>query len=445
MAGFRLTPRQTEAYEVLASPATHVMLFGGSRSGKTFLALRAIAIRALKAPGSRHAVLRFRFNAVKASVVLDTWPKMMALCFPTVPHELNKTDWYASIGDSQVWFGGLDDKERTEKILGQEYATIFLNECSQIPFASRNIAVTRLAQKAMTRIEGQAPKPLALKMYYDENPPDKGHWTYRLFIQKLDPETRMPIPNPEAYAAIQVNPQSNVENLPPTYLAELAGLSGRMRRRFLEGEFREANPAALFPDEHIDRWRVVDTALPDMQRIVVAVDPSGSGDTDNADNDAIGIVVAGLGTDGNGYVLEDLTVKAGPATWGRVVTNAYDRHAADLVVAEVNYGGAMVRHVVQAARPRTPFQEVRASRGKAVRAEPIASLVETGKVRFVGRFNELEEELAGFTTNGYIGDGSPNRADAFVWAMSALFPGMVRDESKIDISKYLPKHGIGIG
>src|SRR6185369_3378956 len=100
-------------------------------------------------------------------------------------------------------------------------------------------------------------------------------------------------------------------------------------------------------EEFIDRWRVLDGKLPDMQRIVVAVDPSGSGDADNADNDAIGIVVVGLGTDGNAYVIEDATVKAGPAVWGGIVASAYDRHEADIVVAEGNFGGAMVERVIQ--------------------------------------------------------------------------------------------------
>lgn len=438
---FNLTPRQVEANRVLAGTAAHTMLFGGSRSGKTFLILRAIATRALKAPGSRHAVLRFRFNAVKSAIVYDTWPKMMELCYPDVPTSINKTDWFAQVGDSQVWFGGLDDKDRTEKILGQEYATIFLNECSQIPWASRNIAVTRLAQRVPVKVDGMAPHDLALRMFYDENPPDKAHWSYRLFRQKLDPETRLPLRDPDNYSSFQINPADNAANLPPGYMAELEGLSERMRRRFLSGEFRESNPAGLFPDEHIDKWRVIDGKLPDMQRIIVAVDPSGSGDTDNTDNDAIGIVVAGLGTDGNAYVLEDLTVKAGPATWGRIATGAFDRRAADLIVGEVNYGGAMVNQVIQTARPRTPFREVNASRGKVVRAEPISSLVELGKIRLAGYFRELEDELAGFTTNGYIGENSPNRADAFVWAMTELFPGVVREKSPAKQKTYTSPPG----
>ncbi|GAG27763.1 unnamed protein product, partial [marine sediment metagenome] len=120
---------------MLTGSATNLMLFGGSRSGKTFLFIRNIIMRAMMAPGSRHAVLRFRFAHVKNAVVLDTFPKVLKLCFPELPSAdsmLNKTDWYAQLPNgSQIWFGGLDDKERTEKILGQEYVTIFLNECSQ--------------------------------------------------------------------------------------------------------------------------------------------------------------------------------------------------------------------------------------------------------------------------------------------------------------------------
>lgn len=425
---FKLTAAQEAAQRVMASQATHIMLYGGSRSGKTFLTVRAICVRALKAPGSRHAILRFRFNAVKASIIHDTFPKVLQLCFPGVEVELNKTDWFATFPNgSQIWFGGLDDKERTEKILGQEYATIFLNECSQIPWTARGIAVTRLAQRCIEKVEGKPERVLPLKMYYDENPPDKGHWSYRLFVQKVDPETKRPLSDQTDFAYYRINPADNQENLPDSYIKTLQGLSSRLQKRFLEGEFKDMNPNALFAGEHLDKWRVTDGRLPDFLRVVVAVDPSGSGDEDNADNDAIGICVAALGTDGNGYLLEDLTLKAGPATWGNVAVSAFERHKADVVVAETNFGGAMVRQVIQTARPRTPYKEVKASRGKVQRAEPISSLVEQGKVRLVGYFPELEEELAGFSTTGYTGEGSPNRADAFVWAFAELFPSLVAE------------------
>lgn len=426
---FKLTPKQAEALRVIGGPASNIMLEGGSRSGKTFIALRAIAVRAMASKLSRHAVLRFRFNHVKASVIHDTFPKMMRLCFPDVDYHVDKSDWFAEYSNgSQIWFGGLDDKERTEKILGQEHATIYLNESSQIPYSSVLLAKTRLAQMCTHSVEGEA-KPLRLKMLYDCNPPSQAHWSFKLFHKLVDPDSGKPLIDRSDYAFIQMNPADNRENLPAEYLKSLESMPARMRARFLEGKYADITENALWNIETIDKWRTTDS-LPDMQRIVVAVDPSGAGDTDNSDNDAIGIVVAGLGTDGNGYLLEDLTVKAGPRVWGNIATSAFDRHAADLIVGEQNFGGDMVKFVIQTARPKTPYKKITASRGKVVRAEPIASLTELGKIRFAGTFTELEDELCSFTTSGYIGENSPNRADAMIWAMSELFPGLVKQQEE---------------
>ncbi|MCP4410177.1 MAG: DNA-packaging protein [Gammaproteobacteria bacterium] len=399
------------------------MLFGGSRSGKTFLMVRQIITRALKAKGSRHAAFRFRFNHAKTSLVQDTIPKVLDLCWPGLRArtKLDKTDWYLQFpNDSILYIGGLDDKERTEKILGNEFATIYLNECSQIPWSARKMAVTRLAQDV----------GLKLKMYYDCNPPNQAHWTYQLFQKKLDPESRSGLLHPGNFVSMQINPLHNVENLPDAYMQELEGLPERDRKRFLSGEFIPANENSLWSSITIDKNRILDgDKLPDYQRIVVAVDPSGA-DDENPDHDAIGIVIAALGTDGVAYVLEDLTLQAGPATWGNVATSAFDRHAADIIVGEDNFGGAMVHHVIKTSRKNTPYKAVKASRGKVVRAEPISALYEQGKVKHVGYFPELEDELMSFTTTGYQGIGSPNRGDALVWAITELFPGLTRAEAK---------------
>ena len=428
---FAFTARQEAAQQVLAGDATHLMLFGGSRSGKTFLLTRNVIMRALKAPNSRHAIFRFRLNHVRASIVGDTFPKVMRVAFPGVSYDIQKTDLIATLPNgSQIVFGGVDDKERTEKLLGLEFATVYFNECSQIPVSSVDMVLTRLAQKAESVIQGRQPQPLKLRAYYDCNPPSKAHWTYRRFVQRVDLDTKRSLPNPEDYATFSINPVDNAQNLSPEYLAQLESLPARMRARFLEGKFADATPNALFPEEVIDRWRVLDGAVPDLTRVVVAIDPSGAGDEANADNDAIGVVVAGLGVDGNAYVLEDCTVKAGPATWGRVATSAFDRHQADCVVAETNYGGAMVQQTINVARPRTPFKAVTASRGKHVRAEPFSALYEAGKVRHVGMFAELEEELTAFSTSGYTGGSSPNRADALIWALAALFPALTAPAKK---------------
>jgi phage terminase large subunit-like protein len=228
--------------------------------------------------------------------------------------------------------------------------------------------------------------------------------------------------------------------LSPDYLKTLEALPARLRKRFLEGEFRDSAPNALFTEELFDKWRNIDGDLPEMLRIVVAVDPSGADDENNQDNDEIGIVVVGLGIDGCGYMLEDLTCKVGPATWGRVATQAFERHAADRIVGEVNYGGAMVKATIHSARARTPFRAVSASRGKVVRAEPVSALCETGKIRMAGIFRELEDELTGFTTHGFTGDHSPNRADAMIWGFSDLFPELTKVQEKPEPVIVQPVH-----
>lgn len=421
---FHLTDKQKEGAALLGGLQRHTMFAGGSRSGKTFLFTLATATRGLKAPGSRHAILRFRFGHVKQSIIHDTFPRVMKEVYPNVAYTMNKSDWFATLpGGSEIWFGGLDDKERTEKILGTEFATIYFNECSQIPYHSRNMALTRLAQL----VADHDGKPLSLRAYYDENPPDKGHWTYKLFRLKVDPETKNALPDPENYAYLQMNPVDNQENLNPDYLRQLQALSPRLRKRFLEGEFRDAVNDALFPEETLDKWRLLDGELPEMLRITVGVDPSGADDEDNADNDEIGISVSGLGIDGRGYVLEDLTCKAGPATWGRVAVDAYHRWRADRIVAEDNFGGAMVKHVIRSIDAKVPYRSVHASRGKVVRAEPVSSLFEQGKGRLAGIFRDLEDELTSFTSRGYVGDHSPNRADAMVWALYDLFPDLIKE------------------
>jgi Phage terminase large subunit/Terminase RNaseH-like domain len=432
----KLTPRQREARLLVNGPATHILLDGGSRSGKTALFVRNIIIRALRAPGSRHAIFRFRYSHVKDSIGMETLPWVMKSCFPGLPCEINKAEWYMRLPEgSEVWLGGLDDKDRTEKVLGREFVSIYLNECSQIPWNSRGIAMTRLAQSVSYSDGGKMP----LKMYYDCNPATKGHWTYQLFHMKRDPETKQGLTDPEDYVTLRMNPQDNMANLPSEYIPQLEKLSGRLRKRFLLGEYGDAAPGALWSEDMFDRWRAQEREVPDLLRVVVAVDPSGADDDDDATNDQIGIVVVGLGVDNNGYVLEDLTLKAGPDRWGKVAAGAFDRHKADLVVGEKNFGGEMVRFVIQAAKPNCPVKLVTASRGKVVRAEPISALTEQGKIRFAGSFPELEEELCGMTTHGYVGDRSPNRADAFVWGMSELFPGLLsEDKPEMDLRNYMP-------
>ncbi len=435
---FKLTAKQEEATALIGGEAMHILLEGGSRSSKTFEMVWAIVLRALLVPGSRHAILRYRFNHVITSVWYDTFPKVMKVAFPEVAYVENKSSWFISLpGGSEIWFGGLDDKDRTDKILGNEYATIGFNEVSQMSFDAIETALSRLAQRVEYKDKSTGEtKTLRLKAIYDQNPASKGHFTYKIWHQRLTPDGK-PLASPENYVRLLMNPADNQENIAPEYLKLLEGYSERKKRRFLRGEYADDNPGALFSEPIVDRNRVTDLKnLPDMVRIVIGVDPSGADEENNTDNDEIGIGAVGLGTDGKAYVLQDNTVKAGPATWGAVVVDTYDNLKANLVVGEKNFGGAMVEFVIQTAakakqmRP-IPFKYTTSSRGKHIRAEPVSALYEQGKVCHVGYHPELEEEMYGMGPAGYTGAKSPNRLDWLVFAVTELFPGIVAEKQEI--------------
>jgi predicted phage terminase large subunit-like protein len=131
-------------------------------------------------------------------------------------------------------------------------------------------------------------------------------------------------------------------------------------------------------------------------------------------------VVAGVGEDGRGYVIEDASMQGSPADWGRRVAEVFRKHKADRVVAEKNFGGAMVEAVLRAAAPNLPITMVTASRGKVVRAEPVAALYEQGRVSHLGGFPFLEDQMVQMTGLGFTGRGSPDRLDALVWAFTDL-------------------------
>lgn len=207
---------QSSRRRCVEGPQRYTCLAGGTRSGKTFLIVRAIIVRALKAEGSRHAILRFHANAVRASIALDTLPQVMQLCFPETPLKERRQDGYFELENgSRIWIGGLDDKDRVEKILGLEYSMVFLNEASQIPYSSALIVLTRLAQVA--------PK-IRQRAFVDLNPVGKTHWTNQLFGDKRDPVSMQPLKDPENYARAFLNPPDNLANLSSDFLTSLANL-----------------------------------------------------------------------------------------------------------------------------------------------------------------------------------------------------------------------------
>lgn len=211
----------------------------------------------------------------------------------------------------------------------------------------------------------------------------------------------------------------NAANLAASFIEEIRDRyeGTRLGRQELFAEVLDDLPGALWTRAMFEDHRV--NVAPEMQRIVVAVDPSGTAGASD-DGDSIGIVVAGKGIDGRGYVLADRTCKLSPDGWGRRAVSAYHEFGADRIVAERNFGGAMVQHVIRTIDARASYKEVTASRGKVMRAEPVAALYEQGKISHVGRFEALEDQCCLIGPDGYIGEGSPDRVDALVWALTEL-------------------------
>lgn len=223
---------------------------------------------------------------------------------------------------------------------------------------------------------------------------------------------------------------ANAANLAAPFLAAIRARyeNSRLGRQEISAEMLEEVQGALWTRDMIERANEVGK-LPDiMKRIVVAVDPSGTrGASDGGD--AIGIVVAGLGSDGLGYLLADRTCKLSPDGWGRRAVEAYREFKADRIVAERNFGGAMVEHVIRTVDQNIPYREVTASRGKVARAEPIAALYEQGRVKHAHPMIALEDQMLAMTGSGFCGGGSPDRLDAAVWALTDLMgepePGII--------------------
>ena len=210
----------------------------------------------------------------------------------------------------------------------------------------------------------------------------------------------------------------NAGFLAPSFIGEIEKQYGgtRLGRQEISGEMIEDNPDALFQRDLIEKTRVKMT--PPLERIIVAVDPPA---TSNNKSNACGIICAGLGEDGRAYVLDDATVQqAKPMVWAKKAVALYHARGADRLVVEVNQGGEMVSTTIAEVDGGVAVKSVHASRGKHLRAEPVAALYEQHRVSHVGPFAELEDEMCVFEQRAAKGRASPDRVDALVWALTEL-------------------------
>lgn len=198
----------------------------------------------------------------------------------------------------------------------------------------------------------------------------------------------------------------------------------RLGRQELEGEILGDIPGALWSPSMVEDCRITEEDVPELERVIVAVDPAASSE-EGADEH--GIVVVGLARDNDGYargyVLEDATCRGRPEEWAKQAVRMFRKHQADRIIAEKNNGGEMVETVIRTADRSVPVKLVHASRGKVVRAEPISALYEQSRVHHVGRFDKLEDQMFSFSSDivRNASEGSPDRVDALVWGLTELF------------------------
>lgn len=363
------------------------------------------------AEGSRHAIIQPTFNGAKVAVALDTYPKMLSLVDPDLSVPLNRTDWYFEYPNgAQVWIGGLENKERADKILGREYATIYANECSRLTHESVVVARSRLAQ-VCTKVDG---RPLAQKFYYDLNPTVQSHWTFQEFVKGVSPGSGAPVKG-RVYGV--ANPQDN-PHLDAEYIEDLKSMPVSARARFLDGKFLTELPGALWTLKMIEGAQLPANHELGEGRTVVAVDPPVTADGDECG--IVGATLVGSAIDGTGYIREDRS-EGGltPQGWATKAVKLYDDLKADRVIIETNQGGDMAEQTLRQVRANLPITRVHASKGKLVRAEPVSALYEKGRVKHLGGFSDLEEQMTTYT--GDRSQSSPDRLDAAVYALTDLF------------------------
>jgi len=213
----------------------------------------------------------------------------------------------------------------------------------------------------------------------------------------------------------------NSDNLPKKFfdyvLAPYVGT--RLGSQEIEGKILDDNPNALWTRKMIDDNRR--NKFPELVRVVIAVDPEA---TANEKSSETGIIAIGISTDGHGWLLGDDSLRASPDEWGNAVVTAYHKYNADRIIGEVNNGGDMIEYVIKTIDPNVSYKSVRASRGKYIRAEPVAALYEQGKIHHIGNFPDLEDQLCEWVP----GDKSPDRLDALVWGVTELMLGEVMPE-----------------
>lgn len=359
---------------------------GGIGSGKSYAGAAKALVQHLDRP-SLGLVVAPTYPMLRDA----TWRTALEVWAPILVGVVRNEMRMVLRGGAEVLFRSADDPER---LRGPNVSWAWIDEGSLCHDQTWPIVIGRLRQAGRM---GTA--------WVTFTPKGRANWTYRVFVEQGGDDVAL------YQARTAANPF-----LDPAFVATLERqYTRRNARQELGGEFLLDVAGAAFTHTMIDANRRA--AAPDMTRVVVAIDPAG---TSSEDADETGIVVVGKGMDGHAYVLADRSCRVSPDAWARRAIGAYTEFRGDRIVAEVNFGGDMVRHTLQTIDRRVPFSAVHASRGKRQRVEPVAAMYEQGRVHHIGVLADLEDQMMTWTPD----DGtSPDRLDALVWALTDLMLG----------------------
>jgi hypothetical protein len=390
-----LCVRTPKVFEPLWAPARYKGAWGGRGSGKSHFFAEEVVLRCGKRPGTRILCVREIQKSLKDSAKRLIEDKISSLGFGGAFDP--KTSEIATPGGGVIAFVGMQDHtaESVKSLEGFDVA--WIEEAQSL--SSRSLELLRpTIRKPGSEIWAS--------------------WNPRSASDPIDAFLRGASP-PKGAVVVRANWSDN-----PFFPAELEAERQHDRlakpdryAHIWEGDYEPVAIGAIWDRQTLHQHRRAEVPL--LARVVVAVDPAVSSEPGA---DEHGIVVVGVGQDGRGYVLDDLTTRGAPHQWASRAMAGMDRWDADAIVIERNQGGDMCKHTLHSVRPYVRVIEVVATRGKHVRAEPIAALYALGRVSHVGTWPQLEAQMCRMTAGGYEGAGSPDRVDALVWGLTELFP-----------------------
>ncbi len=420
----KLSPKKirfSEKYQPLFRPdilCRYAIVTGGRGSGKSYALSTWQGVDCNSRSKAENTLyLRKTLTSAHLSIIPEFWEKIELLGIAS-NFQQTKTEIIHRKSGSQIFFRGIQSSSRNNEAnlkSVHNVTTVIIDEAQEVEEAEFDrIDLSVRAVGSRNRII------LSLNPTEDE-----GHWIHRRFFKDVNlPDDFNGIFGDTIY--IHTDYLDNLDNLSEDFIAVAEKTKktniAKYRNQFL-GFWGGEKPESLWKSKLIDSLRVPSVNPDELDRIVIAIDPAA---TSKASSDETGIVAAGVkygrnGADDQFYILEDASLRGSPVQWARTALELYYFYSADRIIAEVNNGGDMVESVIRNADDNVSYSAVRATRGKILRAEPVAALYEQRRVHHAGYFAILESQMCNFT--GLDGEKSPDRLDALVWAITELADG----------------------